>query len=233
MVKYWRYSGLILGILALIGSFSLIFHLHYVTAPLSQGPARNIVLIWELPYSPLGIFIFWIGIVLLFICLPKNVRLLVLGVLFSIISLALASAFRFNDYHSWWWRTFPFTLFFGIGSALCGGFLIGRNVKGPQKIPRWVHFLIWLLLVVGAYLIAHLIVGAGLNESAYYDYSGIPGPYPCYVTYAGDYSYKPLAIEAFQIFTIAGLYFSFSIGFLIRRKPNSQPSNQSSTEASI
>ena len=227
MMKNLRQLRLALGALALIGSLFLIFHLHHITTALDQGPSRNIVMIWQLPYGLLGFIVFCIGAFLFFGGLPKQVRLLSLGIFLSVISLLLAAAFCFNNYHGWWWKTSLFTFFFGIGSALAGGFLIGRKIKGLQKVPRWAPFLT-LPLFAG---VAYLIMWSGLNEAGYYDYSNLnSSPYPWYVSYSGDYLYKPLAIAAFQIFTIIGLYLSLSIGFCSRRKKDTQPGDQSSAE---
>jgi hypothetical protein len=170
-------------------------------------------MIWQLPYGLPGLIVLCIGAFLFFGGLPKNVRSLSIGVFLSICSFVLAAAFLSNDYHGWWWDTAFFTFFFGIGSALVGGFFLGHNIKGFQRVPRWVPFLTLPLFAGIAFLLM------ALSHGGYLDYSNPNyNPYPYYVSYAGDYLLKALAIAAFQIFTIAGLYLSLSIGFATRKK---------------
>lgn len=215
MVKYLRQLRLVLGSLALIGSFLLIFHLHSVTIPIYQGPPRNIVMVWELPYGPLGCILFCIGIFLFFRGLPGSVRSLSLGIFLSLCSLALALLFFFNDYRGWWWHTACVTWWLGICFAIIGGFLFGRNIKGLQRIPRWAPFLTLPLFAGIAYVLVIFSLGSFYDWS---DFASIRYNYPPWVSYYSDYEYKKIIIAAFHILTMAGLYLSFSIGFLTRRR---------------
>jgi hypothetical protein len=206
-----KQAAIVLGILALVAGLFLIFNPAKVSAPLTQGPPREWVMLWHSPLGPLGIVIFLVGALLVFSTLTKNARLRALGPFLALCSLGLAAGFYFNDYHDWWWRTFPYSFLVGIAFAFAGGFLIGRSLKELKRCPGWM-----LLLTIPLFIALAFALFVGIPHS-YYSYSDShSNPYPYYYDYYGDYYYKTLTILAFNILVPLGLFAGFALGFALR-----------------
>jgi uncharacterized membrane protein HdeD (DUF308 family) len=206
-------AAIVLGILALVAGLFLIFHPAKVSAPLTQGPPREWVMLWHLPFGPLGIIIFLVGALLVFGTFPKTARLRALGPFLALCSLGLAAGFYFNDYHDWWWRTFPYSFLLGIAFAFAGGSFIGRSLRELKKCPRWMPLLTIPLFIALAFALFVCI------PHSYYSYSDPhSNPYPYFYDYSGDYFYKTLTILAFDILVPLGLFAGFVLGFTLRPK---------------
>jgi hypothetical protein len=204
-------AAIVLGILALVVGLFLIFNPVKVSAPLTQGPPREWVMLWHVPLSPLGVVISLVGAISVFSTLPKTARLRALGLFLALCSLGLAAGFYFNDYHDWWWQTFPYSFLVGIALAFAGGFLIGRSLIELRRCPRWMPLLTTPLFIALAFA---LFVGI---PHSYYSYSDPQSnPYPYYYDYSGDYFYKSLIILAFDILVPLGLFSGFALGFALR-----------------
>ena len=204
-------AAIVLGILALVAGLFLIFHPAKVSAPLTQGPSREWAMLWHAPFGALGIVIFLVGALLVFGTLRKTARLHALGPFLALCSLGLATGFYFNDYHDWWWRTFPYSFLVGIAFAFAGGFLIGPSLIDPKRCPRWMP-----LLAIPLFIAVAFALFVGIPHS-YYSYSNPhSNPYPYYYDYSGDYFYKTLIILAFDILVVLGLFAGFTLGFALR-----------------
>jgi hypothetical protein len=207
--------GAVAGLLALVGSIPLIFHPVRVTQPLYQGPPREVVLVWQTPSGPLGFLLAFLGGLILFLSLPKDVRCGALGGLLMCCSIGLVTGFAFNDYHGWWWHTCKFVFWLGIASAIVGGFLAAHNLASRRRVPGWTVapvFLALMLVVIG------VCISGGTQGYYAYDKPSWYTPYPFWVDYAGDYLWMPLLIVAFQFFVAVGLSAGFWLGIVSRRR---------------
>ena len=214
-----RKAGLIVGLLALAGSLPLIFHPVRITTPITQGPPRDIVILWQSPFGQLGILAFLVGSLMFFSSLPNKIRPIALGAFLALSSIGLSAGFYFNDFRAWWWHTFWLVFPGGIIFAIAGGFLVANTLRQRSRLALWV---VLLVFAVTAALTIGLLAANQNNLNSmgfgYYSYDeGNSQIYSYYHDYNGDYLIYFFIIAAFQVFVGLGLFAGFVAGLVLKR----------------
>jgi len=207
---------IVLGIIILLAGFFLVFH------PVKVKPPQPVIL-WQLPYGPLGILCLALGGFLTFWGLPAKIRFKVLGPFLALLGIGFAFGFSFNWFYDWYYSTGawsygeePFPPL-AAGLAFCcsvaGGFLIGRNFIFKKK---WLAILLALIFCLGLFILAFRTFPGG-----YCSYAD-PGrePYPYCHSFSGDYMAEAFFIWFYQFCIFFGFFGGFLIGLVRKKSPH-------------
>ena len=144
------------------------------------------------------------------------------GLCLAIVSIILGSLFFVGGYHTLYWShpaVFITLTIVGVFSALCGGFLIGKNLPHIQKrrgaLPVFLVGLGALFAVVGGLLGLFAILVA-FDTAINTGYWG--EPFYGYGDYGGDWMFMGFQIVAFQMCIFLGIIGSFLVGLGLQKR---------------
>ena len=207
----WFYYGCSWGI-SLSDSYSY---------PVKVNPPQPVIL-WQLPYGPLGILCLALGGFLTFRSFPPRIRFKVLGPFLALCAIGFAFGFSFNWFYDWFDSTgawtygkespVPWVPFVAFCCAVTGGFFIGHSFVFNKK---WLAALLALISCLSLFILAFLTF-----PGDYYSYSDPTSePYPYYHDFSGDYLIEALAILFLQFCIFSGLFGGFLVGLVRKKKP--------------